>query len=146
LINTVEIHEPFAETDTFDLPRQLPRRSPYHVKDHGAVVLSLRDYNGDGIKAEFALFDAASCADLLTALLGYSSNRDALIWYPVKSRLVDSTEVTEALWAETLFAAERTHGIWRYRLAWPGTDPPRACEARYDTIREAFDEVCRIDH
>src|SRR5262245_60076601 len=59
LINTVDIKDPITGTDSFDVPLKLYSASPYHVAHgHGVKLLALRDYNGDGAEAEFALFDA----------------------------------------------------------------------------------------
>jgi hypothetical protein len=35
-------------------------------------IMLLKDYNGDGEALEFALFDAWTCSDLVTTLIGYS--------------------------------------------------------------------------
>jgi len=146
-LNTVEIFEPFGGTDTFDVPRKLLMDGPYHRGHAGApVILWLHDYNGDGKKFEFALFDAESCSDLFTALIGYSSRQDRLVWYSVRSRTVGLDAVPDVAWPETLFAARPLRpGVWRYRLAWPGDEPPRTCDARYVPTEDSFEEVCHLD-
>jgi hypothetical protein len=146
LINTVRILDP-SGVDSFDVPRELYSATPYHVGRHHKVkVLWLHDYNGDGAKSEFALFDAESCSDLFTALIGYSPRQDRLIWYPVHSRLAGSGETLAASWPETLFASKPTRlGHWHYVRGWPGDRAPQVCEADYLPSQESFEEVCHTE-
>jgi hypothetical protein len=147
LINTVAVSDPWNGADSLDLPRKLFSPGPYHRTRSGQpILLWLHDYNGDGRRAEFALFDALSCSDLFTALFGYDEDRDRLVWYSVHSRMAGSEQAEETSWPETLFAHKPTRpGVWRYRLAWPGDEPPRTCETRYVPSLKVFEEVCRME-
>ncbi len=142
VINTITVTDPFAGADSFDVPRKLYGFTPYHIgRAHRPTILWLQDYNGDGMKAEFVLFDAETCSDLFTGLIGYSATQDRLIWYKV--RVSGWEGLTETEWPEGLFAIKRSRdGAWRYRLAWPGTEPSRTCEVRYRLAEEAFDAFC----
>jgi len=145
VINTVNITEPVNGEDSFDVPRRLYSNGPYHVDhDHRPTILWLRDYNHDGVRTEFALFDRETCSDLFTALFGHSSRQDRVIQYRVRTS--DPEGDGDIMWPEALFATSRRRdGVWRYELAWPPGDVPcRKCEARYRPADEAFDAVCRI--
>jgi hypothetical protein len=143
LINTLNIVDPVSGADSFDVPRKLYEPSPYHVgRDHQVRLLWLQDMNGDGAKTEFELFDAMTCSDLFTALLGYSARQDRLIWYRV--RVTGLGDAYETEWPETLFSKKPTRGgVLRYVLAWPGDEALRRCEAHYVPDLEAFETVCR---
>ena len=98
IINTIEVqgyqifkgHEGF-----FELPFSI--RNPditdelaglkYHATggtdstDGKAVILYLDDYNGDGDKLEFALYDQMSCMLASSILYGYSKKQDKVVNY-----------------------------------------------------------------
>jgi hypothetical protein len=142
VIDTIAITDPFTGEDAFDVPRKLYGDTPYHVgQAYRPRILRLQDHNRDGVKAEFVMFDAESCADLFTGLIGYSAKQDRLLWYNV--RVSGWEGLTETNWPETLFAVRPSRdGLWRYRLAWPGEEPSRRCEVRYRPDLEDFEAVC----
>jgi len=144
VVNTVAVTDPFSGSDAFDVPRKLYGHTPYHVgRDHEPTLLRLHDYNHDGTKNEFVLFDAESCSDMFTGLFGYSSRRDRVIQY--RARISSPDWSGEAHWPETLFwISPKRDGVWRYGLSWPGTEPPLSCEARYRPEEELFEVRCLV--
>ena len=146
LINTVTITDPVTGVDSFDIPRKLGLPGPYHAAKgtRRPTVLWLNDYNGDGQAFELALFDSYSCSDLFTTLIGYSTQHDVVVNYPIRAAGCASEECS-GVWAEKLFAtAPAPPGHWRYTLAWPGDDPPQECVTIYLPEAEAFQEDCVV--
>jgi hypothetical protein len=95
------------------------------------VLLWLRDYDGDGQAAEFALFDAVTCSLLFTTLIGYSQQLDRVIQYEIRGSWRSpggKWERSASSWAIGLFATPpRRPGYWRY--AW---DAPGANHSEYE--------------
>lgn len=123
--------------DSLEVPYWLGDGGPYAVTNGKPRILLLKDYNGDGDAAEFALFDAWSCSDLLTTLIGYSRKRDRVVRYPVRLRWTvgESSEEITANWVEHLFTQPpQRPGHWKYTARHPGAD--ETYEIRYDAGRE----------
>jgi hypothetical protein len=55
-----------------------------------AQVLFLDDYNGDGTKNEFAIYEQYSCVACVSSLYGYSVKGDSLIHYPCLLNVTES--------------------------------------------------------
>jgi hypothetical protein len=150
LINTLPLADPMSGEDSFDLPRTLRGRSPYHVPKRSRAPTLLRplDYNGDGARLEVAFFQAESCSLLFTALFGYSTRQDRLIQYQVRQYRPEGrcSQACTTAWPDKLFALHpQARGLWRYQLAYPpGDEPALACETRYLAGEEAFEERCTV--
>jgi hypothetical protein len=103
----------------------------------------LKDYNGDGDKNEFALFDAQACMGLPTTLIGYSKREDKLLQYPIHLETLEegkrSTRVQ--LWADYLFSKEpQSPGVWRYEVDYSGRGGfLYQHEVRYNKEKELFE-------
>jgi hypothetical protein len=132
--------------DSLDLPYRNRNGGPYRVvAGERAKILALKDYNGDGDPTEFALFDAGSCSDLLTTLIGYSRRRDRAIHYPIRLRWNDSESTREvtSFWVEHLFNTKPEQpGVWKYVSRYPGAT--ETYEIRYVAADEAFEGTCRV--
>jgi hypothetical protein len=131
--------------DSLVIPYWLGDGGPYAAKDGKPHILLLKDYNGDGDATEFALFNAWSCSDLLTTLIGYSRKQDRVIRYPVRLRWTESesSEEITSYWVEHLFAnAPEKPGVWKYTARYPGAD--ETYEIHYDAEHEAFEGTCRV--
>jgi len=132
--------------DSLDVPYRAGSGGPYPVVAGGrAKILTLKDYNGDGDATELALFDAWSCSDLLTTLIGYSRRRDRVIQYPVRLRWNngDSTKEVTSFWVEHLFSSKPERpGVWKYVSRYPGAT--ETYEIRYVAADEAFVGTCRV--
>ena len=105
-INAIEIQDDYEEDSVIDFP-YLIKRGYYHVprinkhQEGKPQLLFLRDYNNDGKKHEFALFDALSCMGLGSTLIGYSEKQDKVIQY--KTELKTADEITKNYWVDYLF-------------------------------------------
>jgi hypothetical protein len=150
IINTVKITQEYNEgADEFDIPYQIHSGSYYRVEGVAAgregkpTIMWLRDYNGDGKAAEFALFDAPACMGLQTALIGYSERQDKVIQYPV--RVVAEAKGKRAVevrnWVDYLFSRKpEGEGYWKYQIDYRGRGGSLdEYEIRYDRRAERFE-------
>src|ERR1019366_8099941 len=72
VLNTIPVLSDWANETTFDIPYQIDKYF-YAINGEGKpTILTLKDYNGDGIALEFALFEAENCTIVKTSLFGYS--------------------------------------------------------------------------
>jgi hypothetical protein len=108
---------------SLDLPYKIRAGYYYHVKgvkkqqEGTPAIMHLKDYNGDGDAAEFALFDAETCAGVQTTLIGYSKGDDQVVQYPVHLKIVENgKESQEArLWVDQLFSRKpQRPGFYRF--------------------------------
>lgn len=126
IINTVEIkldtvpNGPGA--DVFDIPHWVKPgyysvEPPLRSGEGQAIVMDLKDYNGDGRPLEFALFNAQSCTVFDTQLIGYSERQDRVIQYSIHltgewSRVASHPTV---LWLDSVFLQKPVRpGVWNY--------------------------------
>jgi hypothetical protein len=150
LINTVNIRQEYNEgEDEFDIPYQIHSGSYYHVpgvpagREGKPTIMWLRDYNGDGKRLEFALFDAMACMGLQTTLIGYSLRQDRVIQYPihvvVEEKGKRSVEVRH--WTDYLFSREpKRAGYWKYEIDYRGRGGSLdKYEIRYNRGAERFE-------
>lgn len=150
VINTLSIapdHEGAA--DVFDIPYRLRAGNHYHVeggderREGRAVVLRLRDYNGDGEALEFALYDAVACMPLMTALYGYSRRQDRVVQYDLHLEVSGGGEVSRQVWrwADYLFARQPVRpGHWKYEVDYRGRGGSLdGFEVRYNRALERFE-------
>jgi hypothetical protein len=104
VLNTIGVHRGTSSADMFDIPFRI-KPALYEVPTLDAsgqgrpMILNARDYNGDGIAAEFIFYDAkpTPCGEAETTLIGYSAQSDAVVHYPVESTI--ETGATLQLWA-----------------------------------------------
>jgi hypothetical protein len=126
LLNTITIREPLSGGDSFDVPYRLGPGGPYHVdQPFGKPTLVwLRDYDGDGLAMEFALFEAASCSALFATLIGYDAGADAVIQYRFLSSWRDPEgrwHKGTGAWKVGMFSSPPTGpGHWKYTWDAPG--------------------------
>lgn len=150
IINTISVDDVWGR-DAFDIPYKVLTPGPYTFdpSSRHPTILDLRDYNGDGTAAEFALFDAVSCSDMVGTLVGYSVARDRIMNFEVAvtchypGRRTDSF-VTR--WPEQLFNRKPLRpGFWQYTTAYPPGPPQVRIErwtVRYVAASERFEAEC----
>jgi hypothetical protein len=150
IINTVEIKQEYNEgsEDSFDIPYKI-HRGYYHVngvrgRDEGQpTIISVRDYNGDGLAHEFALFDAQACMGLQTTLIGYSERQDKVIQYETDLQIEEGNKLkTDTLrWVDYFFGQKPyARGRWRYSIDYRGRGGTLdSYEIRYNDERERFE-------
>src|SRR5260221_7856055 len=151
IINTLSIASSWTGEDAFQLPYEVRAGGPYRSGGRFGRprLLELKDYNGDGVAAEFALYQTITCSDLLSSLIGYSQKQDRVIQYPIQvtfetyDHQVPSSTTN---WAELLFAtAPVAPGRWRFAEDHPGSYTNLAAhihfenEVWYRPATEAFE-------
>lgn len=128
IINTIKILN-FDGDDTFDIPYRIESGRYYHVagvprgQEGKPTIMWLRDYNGDGLAWEFALFDAIACMGLPTTLIGYSEAQDRVIQYPVVLTVITGNQKSTqtALWVDYLFSKRPERpAFWKYSIDYRG--------------------------
>jgi hypothetical protein len=148
VLNTIKLE--FRSADSFDLPFRILRDiggQPGYYQVPGPLtrgegkpaLLSLKDYNGDGLALEAAFFEAEACMGLPTALIGYSTRQDRVIWYEVDlERFGEKRETLK--WIDYLFAKKPVGpGHWKYSIDYRGRmGGLDKYEIRYDPERERF--------
>lgn len=150
VVNTVRVlPDNDGAEDVFDIPYRLRAGNHYHVEGGGerkegrAVVLRLRDYNGDGEALEFALYDAVACMPLMTALYGYSRRQDRVVQYGLNLEVSDDGRESRQVWrwADYLFAREPVRpGHWDYEVDYRGRGGSLdRFEIRYNQALERFE-------
>jgi hypothetical protein len=147
IINTIKILN-FQGDDTFDIPYRIESGLYYHVagvpkgKEGKPTIMWLKDYNGDGRAAEFALFDAVACMGLPTTLIGYSEAQDRVIQYPVVLTVISGQQKSTrtALWVDYLFSKPpESPGLWKYAIDYRGrAGTLNTFEIRYRPGEEKF--------
>ena len=150
LINTVEVRQEYNEEneDSFDIPYRI-HQGYYHVaRVRGASegkpsIMWLKDYNGDGLPLEFALFDAQACMGLQTTLIGYSQRQDKVIQYETRLTTHEGNKsaVVQTRWVDYLFSKRPSApGYWKYEIDYRGrAGTLDRYEIRYDRERERFE-------
>jgi hypothetical protein len=147
IINTIKILN-FQGDDTCDIPYRIESGLYYHVagvpkgKEGKPTVMWLRDYNGDGLAGEFALFDAVACMGLPTTLIGYSRAQDRVRQYPVALTVISGNQKSTqtALWVDYLFSKPPVSpGFWKYAIDYRGrAGNLNEFEVRYRPGEEKF--------
>lgn len=140
--------EPDDSATELDIPYRLGRRGPYQIRGRVGTpkLMRLKDYNGDGDALEFALFDAWSCSDLLTTLVGYSRRTDRVVQYVIRLSWSDGgeTKLLTTRWMEHLFSQKpRRPGEWKYTATYP-PGVYEDYEIRYVRDNEDFEGTCRV--
>lgn len=127
IVNTLVIKDEQGE-DKFNIPYKI-HRSYYFVagvrgqQEGKPTIMKLKDYNGDGRAAEFALYDAIACMGLSTTLIGYSEKQDKVIQYETDlTRTFNGKKDKETLtWVDYLFSkASVKPGYWKYEIDYRG--------------------------
>jgi hypothetical protein len=147
IINTLEIKDEQGE-DRFNIPYKI-HRSYYFVagvrgqQEGKPTIMKLKDYNGDGRAAEFALFDAIACMGLSTTLIGYSEKQDKVIQYETAlTRTLNGKQTKENLnWVDYLFSRSPAKaGFWKYEIDYRGRGGSLdKYEVRYNKAKERFE-------
>lgn len=156
LINTIKVAEDDGEAnDEFDLPYairkgyyyEVPSRSPAKLEVK-PTIMALKDYNGDGRVAEFALFDAEACMGLATALIGYSETQDRVIQYPVELVVIENGKrtTTTNLWSDYLLKKQPLNpGHWKYEIDYRGRGGTLdKWEVNYNAMKEVFEGTLTV--
>lgn len=149
IINTVMVKSSYMDDeDTFDIPYRI-HDGYYHVPnvtgraEGTPVIMLLRDYNGDGRAAEFALFDALACMGLNTTLIGYSETQDRVIQYPVQIQVREGRKLLTQTryWTDYLFGQKPVRpGYWKYEIDYRGrAGTLDQYEIRYNRLAERFE-------
>jgi len=143
-INTIAFRAPGVDADSFDIPYRV-RPGYYAVpgvegnNEGKPVLLSLKDWNGDGHAAEFVLFNADGCGSVATAMLGYSFATDRAVQFPVEY-LGDDGQPKQAARIEEAFVHDPAPpGHWSFsRQPGHGAGQSEAVELSWDASRELF--------
>jgi hypothetical protein len=96
------------------------------IKDGRAKVLYLDDYNSDGKKLEFALYEQMGCITCSSTLFGYNEKADSLINYTIvlEKTELDSAQnqsyTTESTWVSQMFTLKPKKGIYDFALDYRG--------------------------
>ena len=145
-----------SKGDSFDIPYRIladyyylvPGRSPR--TEGKPALLSLRDFNGDGVALETAFFEALACMGLPTTLIGYSPKRDRILQYPVVLRVLEQKQVSgrkivEArvetiTWVDYVFSKPPLRpGYWFLTIDYRGRGGSLATyDVHYEAAREQF--------
>jgi hypothetical protein len=147
IINTQVVKDEQGE-DRFNIPYKI-HRSYYFVagvrgrQEGKPTIMKLKDYNGDGRVAEFALFDAIACMGLSTTLIGYSEKQDKVIQYETElTRTLNGKKTKENLtWIDYLFSRTSDKpGYWKYEIDYRGRGGSLdKYEVRYNMAKERFE-------
>lgn len=127
-----------------DLPYLIKQGYYYHVpkltknQEGKPQLLLLKDYNHDGKKHEFALFDAIACMGLETTLIGYSEKQDRIIQYQIELKTQQGT--INQYWIDYLFTKQpNKQGVWQYEIDYRGrAGSLDNYDIHYDQDREIF--------
>lgn len=153
VINTIPILPDWENEPTFDVPYRIAK---YFYAVHGRMnkhgegkpmILSLKDYNGDGDALEFVLFEAENCTIVKTSLFGYSKARDRVIQYPIRliQREETATTIRNSPWLDSFMLQKPVspgHWKWQYQYHSGGLTH---FDIRYDPAKEAFEGEVIID-
>lgn len=153
LLDTIKIVGSGARSaDGFFLPFMVGNHY-YHVAQPNAkmegkpTLLFLRDLTGDGIAAEFVLFDYTACGTAGTSVFGYLQTLDRLRQYPVESFGDNGRESVE-LWVTEVFSVQPVSpGRWDF--VWgPGHGVDDMVHERvvFDPQRYAFSRSTVVSH
>ncbi|MBI3210921.1 MAG: hypothetical protein HYZ37_18715 [Candidatus Solibacter usitatus] len=145
IVNTVEIKTELTGgwKDELDIPYWIHRSyyrvdPPFKGAEGRPVILDLKDYNGDGKALEFALFDAHSCSELQTQLIGYSERRDRVIQFPIHVKGKHYDHNPGLLWLDRfLFQKPLRPGYWKYEISYNNGDNVEFT-IRYNRAKEMF--------
>jgi hypothetical protein len=147
IINTLEVIAEQGE-DSFNIPYKI-HQGYYFVagvrgqQEGKPTIMKLKDYNGDGRAAEFALFEALACMGLSTTLIGYSERQDRVIQYETDlTSTLEGERKTEALqWVDYLFSKKPVKpGYWKYAIDYRGRGGSLdQYEIRYNAAKERFE-------
>jgi hypothetical protein len=147
IINTLEVKDEQGE-DSFNIPYKI-HKSYYFVagvrgqQEGKPTIMKLKDYNGDGRAAEFALFEAIACMGLSTTLIGYSEKQDRVIQYETDlTRTLHGKQTKENLtWVDYLFSKTPARaGYWKYEIDYRGRGGSLdKYEVRYNRAKERFE-------
>jgi hypothetical protein len=127
--------------DSFLLPASI-RSGYYRVRRPGPdglgipEILQLRDFTGDGVAAEFALFVYDACGIAHGSVFGYDRGLDSVAQYPVEIHADGKTRVE--LWTEQVFA-RRAIAPGRWDFTWP----PAHGDDRWFRVNVRFDPAAR---
>jgi hypothetical protein len=151
VINTVTVD---SGEGGFDVPYKIKQGLYYEVagvaKDAEGkpTIMALKDYNGDGVANEFALFDAPACMGLQTILIGYSERSDRVISYPIALTVIEGRRrtVQTNYWIDYLFSRQPDGPRhWKYEIDYRGRGGTLdKYEIRYNVARERFEGTLRI--
>jgi hypothetical protein len=153
LINTVRIlgrgseGDDDATEDKFTLPALSPASDSYYKVPHPDAagkgvpqILNLRDFTGNGIASEFALFQYDACGLVSTSVLGYQRASDRAIQYPIETRDRNGSAGAIRFWAQQVFAVQPVRpGYWQFTWG-PGHGVDDVIDAKisFDRARQVF--------
>ena len=153
LLNTVKVIGPAfydGPKDSLSVPYFVGRHY-YHVPQVNRSgegkpnILSLRDFTGDEIAAEFVLFMYAACGIAETAVFGYDPAADLVVNYPIEIRTAGERPKRQ-VWIEQVFSVRPLRpGYWKF--TWKpghGSDDSIHEDVSFDPARKVFVDRQRI--
>jgi hypothetical protein len=123
VINSVAVS--YGEDDEFDLP-------------YKPELLALRDVDGDGVAAEFFLYDRPSCDVLDTYVFGYSTTKDHVAHYYFQLTDTDGKRVRRTSLRGFHLQKPTSLRHWNFKLANDSGDDA-AYDIRFIPERERFE-------
>lgn len=152
LINTIKIHSgcprcvPARPDDLFLLPAVSKFPGSYYAIPHPGKdgtgiprILALRDYTGNGVVAEFPVFEYEACGIVNTSLLGYQPKSDKVVQYQLDSG---------GFWVDQVFArAPVRPSYWKF--TWEprhGSDDIVDVDVSFDKGRQIFVDKTTVRH
>lgn len=149
VINTLQIH-PNPELTSAGTDIALPFFThdylyyvPHPGKDHKGkpLLMRLRDLTGEGVAAQFALFDAVVSGVTTGSVLGYSTQSDTAVQYPIVTTTNHFNPVVRS-WREHLLLTKPIRaGYWKFTWgAGHGDFESIDEEVYFDTARQLFVE------
>ncbi len=132
-----------VDQDDFRLPAHV-LDAVYHVPHPDSAgkgvpeILHLRDFTGDGIATEFALFMYDACGIASGSVLGYDRRSDRVLQYPVEVHDEQGTHIESWVWQ--IFSTEPVlPGNWEF--SWGpghGSDKILNEDVTFDPARRMF--------
>jgi hypothetical protein len=83
--------------------------------DETPIILNLIDFDGDGKRNEFVIFDAVDCMEIETLLAGYNQDEDKICIYPIHLKVNKKNGI--GYWLDRFYIQKSTkRNEWNYTL------------------------------
>ena len=123
VINSVPVR--YEDDDYFDLPAKLE-------------LLTLRDIDGDGVAAEFILYDLHSCEERDTFVFGYNTEKDRVAHYYFQLTDTDGDRVRSASLPGFHSQKPTSPRHWNFKVT-DDTGDERVYDIRFLPERQRFE-------
>ena len=148
LINTIRIRQNYESPEDEDFSVPFFTFNGFYYVPHPdkdgkgkPVLLHLRDFTGEGVAGQFALFDHVASGIAAGSVQGYSAKSDTAMQYPIEV-IQDKFNPVVRTWATQVFDTKSSRpGYWKF--TWEpghGSDKWIDEEVRFDRARQVFVE------